>query len=141
MTDEWWGPVKRFGHLPLLMLPSMESVVLQRDQRLAIHEATMTAVALGYFRERNGAYPDSLGELVPRYLPEMPVDRSTGMALRYKVVDGRPMLYGLGRDGVDGGGVWMIEPIYWPQVPETGDWVLYPPIEVKSDWLHKRNAK
>ena len=72
----------------------------------------MCALAVETYRERTGAYPDALAQLVPQYLPQIPLDYSTGQPLRYKVRDGLPLLYGLGKDGVD----------------DSGDWILYPPV-------------
>jgi hypothetical protein len=65
---------------------------------------TKAAIAVERHRLAHGSYPASLAELVPAYLPTVPVDQFDGKALRYKVVDGKPLLYSVGCDGVDNGG-------------------------------------
>jgi hypothetical protein len=41
---------------------------------------------------------------VPRYLPELPLDRFSGKPLRYAQFDGVPRLYSAGFDKLDDGG-------------------------------------
>ena len=125
--------------LPTMLAPFPERRIhitfdgIPFDVDRALHEAAMVALVLEAYRDKAGQYPATLADLVPHYLPTAPVDYSTGGPLRYKLVDDKPLLYGLGKDGVDDGGVWTDKKIhYWqPQVPETGDWVLYPPIEME----------
>ena len=119
-----------YGLLSMLT-GSFERAGIAFDQARAVHEAAMAAMALGVYRDRTGNYPLTLTELVPHYLPTMPLDYSTGGPLQYKLVAGKPLLYGLGKDGVDDGGIWPDKKAYWPSVPDTGDWVLYPPIETE----------
>jgi len=75
---------------------------------------------------------------VPEYLPRLAFDPVDGQPLRYVLGDSGPILYSLGADGDDDGGVdgtltakdpRHIEP--GSQSPEDGDWVLYPvgPVE------------
>jgi hypothetical protein len=75
------------------------------DRRLA---ATCVAVRL-YALDHSGNLPEKLDDLVPAYLPSVPLDplAAGGKALRY--VNGstdprRPRVYSVGVDGVDDGG-------------------------------------
>jgi len=53
-------------------------------QCLAIVRLARTAVALERFRmEQGGSFPESLSELVPRYLEQVPLDPFDGRPLRY----------------------------------------------------------
>ena len=107
--------------------PSFERASLSFDLYGAVHEAAMVALTLEAWHAKTGAYPTDLSELVPHYLPAVPLDHSTGAPLRYKLVGGRPLLYGLGKDGVDDGGVWVEDKATpWAMLPAKGDWVLYP---------------
>ncbi len=65
----------------------------------------LTTLALRAFRMDNGSYPDSLYDLVPRYLTKLPAD-SFGISgpLRYKLNGEEYVLYSVGPDGVDDGG-------------------------------------
>lgn len=121
-------PVKNLRYLPLsILLPSLSNMADNMDASRAQHEALMAALALDVYCEKAGHYPANLNELVPQFLPAVPLDHSTGQPLRYKLLNGRPLLYGLGLDGKDDGGVWTDTKTKYPRVPTTGDWVLYPP--------------
>ncbi len=93
-----------------------------------------------YHREHD-AWPKSLDELSPRWLPEVPVDRITGKSLHYKTVDNRPLVYSVGVDRDDDGGriphgengVEMASPLQFEVEPRTdslhdGDWVIWSPV-------------
>jgi hypothetical protein len=106
---------------------AMGKAGLTADRNKAFHEATMAALALEEFREQQGHYPATLGELVPRYLPAEPLDYTTGSPLRYKLKDKKPLLYGLGMDGKDDGGTCTdIVSRRVINIPKSGDWILYP---------------
>lgn len=65
----------------------------------------VTAIALKRFQLRSGKYPADLRELVPDYLPELPVDFMDGQTLRYHPMTGRTfLLYSVGEDGEDNSG-------------------------------------
>jgi hypothetical protein len=72
------------------------------NRRLA---ATALAVML-YRADHGGAFPQTLDDLVPQYLPAVPVDPLAvrGATIGY-VADGeRPRIYSVGDNGVDNGG-------------------------------------
>ncbi len=110
-----------------ILAPSLNRASTTFGQARAVHEASMVALSLEAYHDKAGQYPTDLSELVPHYLPTAPLDYSTGTPLRYKLVNGKPLLYGLGKDGIDDGGVWADKKNHWPNVPATGDWVVYPP--------------
>jgi hypothetical protein len=56
------------------------------------------------FQIAHGRLPDSLEELVPKFLAEVPVDFMDGRPIRYRVENGRPVFYSVGDNGVDDGG-------------------------------------
>jgi hypothetical protein len=64
-----------------------------------------TIAALELFRRANGKYPDTLGALVPAFLPDLPPDPFTGGPMVYRTVEGGYVLYGLGPNKADDGGV------------------------------------
>jgi hypothetical protein len=67
---------------------------------------TVAALALARFRNRYGAYPQSLEELVPAYLPCSTVDFMDGKPLRYhRTREAQFLLYSVGLDCVDQGGL------------------------------------
>lgn len=61
----------------------------------------LAAIALERWRLANRKYPDSLEQLVPKYLEALPIDACSGKPLVYRLVDGNPILYSIGNDGND----------------------------------------
>jgi hypothetical protein len=67
--------------------------------RLAI-----TALALEQFRNKNGRLPDTLDDLKPGFLAEVPEDPFTGLELAYRRLPKGYVVYSVGRDLMDDGG-------------------------------------
>jgi hypothetical protein len=65
--------------------------------------AAMHAVAAR--RQDRGEYPESLTELVPEYLPALPIDYGDRRPLRYRRLREHYLLYSIGNDGQDDGGI------------------------------------
>ncbi|WOO43641.1 hypothetical protein [Rubellicoccus peritrichatus] len=65
---------------------------------------TLTGLALSAYNKDHDKYPNSLGELVPDYLDEIPVDPLTGGGFVYRPEGEGYLLYGLGPNRVDDGG-------------------------------------
>ena len=69
-------------------------------------DETRLACALERFRLARGAYPETLAELVPDFIAEMPVDTYSRQPLIYRREDGGTfLLYGVGKNRTDDGGV------------------------------------
>jgi hypothetical protein len=128
-----------------VLFPALARANWVAERSLARREAIATAIALELYRRRNnGAYPRELGDLVPDLLPTAPLDRIDGSPLRYRLIDGRPLLYSVGVDRDDDGGRSFVdarsgetrpnEAAQWESVrvfekhntPVDADWVLYP---------------
>lgn len=80
-------------------------------------------LALRRFWLEAKGYPETLDELVPRYLPAVPRDPFSDRALIYKRLTTGYRLYSIGDDRVDDAGV-PAKPLAWP-VP-NGDIVIDP---------------
>jgi hypothetical protein len=76
----------------------------------------ITVLALERFRLQEGIYPESLSQLTPRFLDELPIDFMDGQPLRYRRTEGGSfLLYSVGLDCEDNGG----------RIPDPGpDWGL-----------------
>lgn len=82
-----------------------------------------TGIALERYRLKHGVHPAALADLVPSYLPAVPIDPWDEKPLRYQLQpDGSPLVWSVGRDGIDEGGrpnrdpdlgdpVWITRPI------------------------------
>jgi hypothetical protein len=98
--------VERMRYLPLtVMLPSLDRAGLTAERIIAKRDAINVAIALELFKRKSGSYPATLAELSPTYLPTVPLDPCDGQPMRYKLVDGKPVVYSIGTDFDDDGGV------------------------------------
>lgn len=71
----------------------------------AVDEAAI-ACALERYRLANGQYPESLGALVPKFISQLPNDVISGKPYKYRrTSDGQFVLYSVGWDGTDDGGM------------------------------------
>lgn len=91
--------------LPLvLLMPALGKASITSQYGIAARDATTTAIALELYRRKHGAWPATLSELVP-LIPSVPRDRYDGAAMKYQLIDGKPVLYSVGVDRDDDGGV------------------------------------
>jgi hypothetical protein len=77
-----------------------------------------TAIALLRYRQENGAFPSALGDLVPRYLGEMPLDCMDGLPVRCLHDESGFTVYSVGPNLKDDGGQAPDKP---RQIKEKGD--------------------
>ena len=108
---------------------------------LDLHAASLL-VALHAHKLRHGAFPDRVENIEADLVRASFVDAMSGDTLRYRLVDGQPMIYSVGTDRDDDGGSEMIgESRSWlrfyplDELAEInknnpasidGDWILYP---------------
>jgi hypothetical protein len=70
----------------------------------ALLRSGLAAVAAERYRLGHGDWPRALADLVPAYLPAVPLDPFDGQPLRYRRTDGGAVVYSVGEDGRDDGG-------------------------------------
>ncbi|MCX7418335.1 MAG: hypothetical protein NT013_02210 [Planctomycetia bacterium] len=88
-------------------------------------DATLVAIALTVYHHRHGEWPERLEQLCPDLLPQVPLDRFDGQPLRYRVVDGKPLVYSVARNRLDDQGQVTDDKRNGPEARE-GDWRLWP---------------
>jgi hypothetical protein len=84
------------------------STCAARDTFEAKRDAAFAVIAMQAYRLEHGVWPAALADLVPSFLPSLPLDPFDGRPLRFVPASGtggRPLVYSVGADGVDGGGV------------------------------------
>ncbi|MFN5945532.1 MAG: hypothetical protein ACK5ZG_16340 [Phycisphaerae bacterium] len=93
------------------MIPALSKALTSEDQLLTTLHGVQTLLALEIHRDRTGAYPRTLNELVPSVFPQLPPDViAKDGTFRYTprpegVTSGRPfLLYSIGRDQIDNQG-------------------------------------
>lgn len=88
-----------------ILMPSLSRAV-QLHVRITAHlRAARAALAAERFRLDAGRLPESLDELVPRYLEAVPIDPFDGGPLRLVTTADGIVVYSIGEDGVDDGGI------------------------------------
>jgi hypothetical protein len=70
----------------------------------ALLRCAFTGVAVERFRLGANRWPETLDELVPRYLKEVPRDPYDGQPLRFRRQNAMVVIYSIGKDGADDGG-------------------------------------
>jgi hypothetical protein len=70
----------------------------------ALLRCGLAAVAAERYRREHGNWPKTLADLVPAYLPAVPLDPFDGEPLRYRRTGGGAVIYSVGEDGRDDGG-------------------------------------
>ncbi len=126
----------RIRYLPLaIMMPAVDKAYWDADAVAMQRDATGAIIAMHLFRREQGRWPASIEEMVPRWLPAVPVDIYDGKPLRYVApvsLNEQPRLYSIGSDLVDHGGVqdagrWNTgsPPRRVPNA-EPADWLLWP---------------
>lgn len=134
--------------LSLMVDSATGKILISRDIAAMHREAALTVLALEAHRQAHGQYPATLAMLAPSFLPRVPIDAADGRPLRYRLQDGRPLLYSVGCDGDDDNGRPTPKPsdaARFAQVPTgpadhppslgraapaeiDGDWIFYPPM-------------
>ncbi len=103
--------------------------ISQMSWRLETHRrGVLTIAAILRYRKALGQYPDNLKELVSTgYLDSLPIDPFSGSPLLYRNAKDGFVLYSIGEDFKDDGGVLGCDgkgnPRMWAS---DGDWVLWP---------------
>ncbi|MHC4102045.1 MAG: hypothetical protein ACYS15_04905 [Planctomycetota bacterium] len=131
--------VYRARYLPIaLILPVLSRLGVEPELVTQERDAVWVAIGLELYRRRAGYWPTSLDSLVPDLLPTVPLDRFDGNPLRYRLVDGRPLVYSVGRDRNDDQGQAPRNKAgrsvperarlasHGEREPADGDWILWP---------------
>jgi len=92
--------------LSRIFTPPHERLFLLHFRSLASRHLAGTALAIRLYQVDHGHRPSTLVELVPEYLPEVPLDpfAGDGSAIRYLPRVRPALLYSVGPNGVDDGG-------------------------------------
>lgn len=128
---------KRFLALSIL-LPPLGKAISAHEFASQHRDAALAMIGCTLYRIDHSGYPGSIGELVPEYLPELPLDRYDGGPIKLAFDDtGMPILYSVGADRADNRGAPREfdeqgdEAMRWFPPGEAGllppgDWILLP---------------
>jgi Tfp pilus assembly protein PilE len=112
-----------FRILTALAVPNFEKAVQVMARNQTAADEALIVCGLERYRIANGSYPDSLEALVPKFLKELPHDIISGEPLKYRHDGGSFVLYSVGWNEKDEGG--MSPPTVSTGKPDAreGDWV------------------
>jgi hypothetical protein len=130
-------PSRGFAKTVHIMSPALSKafgsfVAIEQERR-----GVLAALAIHRFRVAHARYPQTLEELVPDYLNDVPIDLQSGQPLRFVHRDGQPYVYSIGSDRDDDGGRVVSDERYYykaalwfpkehPFPPPDSDHALYP---------------
>ena len=90
---------------PIVSLRNVKSSSLAVAAAAAEHRLAVLGIATACFRTEEGRYPERLAELVPGYISAVPVDPFDGKPLKMLPEGDGVVLYSVGRDCKDDGGL------------------------------------
>lgn len=103
------------------LLLSVAELLVRPEERVKLRRLlTKTGVALAIHRAENGAYPETLEELVPGVLDAVPADPFGSGLLVYRRTPGGFLLYSVGYNGGDDGGSLSEANLGWGQPTYEG---------------------
>lgn len=115
MADQ--SPVTRFRYmLTLQLLPAISAAGSADARGEAWRDLTDAALAARRYHLKHGKPPATLADLTPDFLPRVPIDPFDGQPLRLLAQDDKLVIYSIGRDRRDDGGVF--DPV--KQEPDVG---------------------
>jgi hypothetical protein len=95
---------KKGRTLSALMFSSYTGMAARENECLARLRLAVTALAVEQFRDQKAKLPDTLEELKPAFLSDIPKDPFTGDDVLYRQLSKGYVVYSVGRDLVDDGG-------------------------------------
>lgn len=87
-----------------MVVPSLFALAEIVGRHEIERDSTRLAVAIERFRRQKGRLPSKLQELVPQFVPQMPVDPFSGRPLVYRSEPNEYVVYSVGWNRVDDGG-------------------------------------
>jgi len=88
-----------------LLIPALSRALARFSWHRARCRGARLAFALKCYRSQHGKYPETLTSLVPGFLPVLPPDPFTGAPYAYQPEGEGFVIYSLGANGKDDGGM------------------------------------
>ena len=124
ISSSWPVAYLRHRFFGKLLLPGMSKFVRKTAFAQTSVDCAMLACGLERYRLAHAQYPSSLEALVPEFVSKLPRDIITGEPLKYRrLEDDRYLLYSVGWNNVDDGGVVSASSNGEDNASEGGDWV------------------
>ncbi len=114
-------------------LESLTTTARLAHQRQTNVDLARIAIATERFRSATGAYPQQQAMLTPTYIDAIPQDNITGKPLQHRLHGERFIIYSLGWNATDDGGV-------PDKRSEPGDWGWRYPDDHVDQWKFKNSS-
>jgi hypothetical protein len=88
-----------------LLLPAVDKMCLASWRKHAQVRCLAVLIGVERYRQANRRWPNRLDELKPSFLKEVPLDPFDGKPLRYRRLGDGVIVYSVGEDRIDNGGV------------------------------------
>ena len=116
------------GMLLAFSAPPIGEQLYELQQRGRVQrDIALIQIALAWYKAERKTYPKTLDVLKPKYLARIPLDRFTDKPLVYRIEGDGYVLYSVGANGKDDGGVWdgkerddVAVPVRWVSEEGTG---------------------
>jgi hypothetical protein len=114
-----------YGIFARMIFPAIADSVKRFAYAQSSTDLARVAIALERYRLAQGNFPESLDALAPQFLEKIPHDIINGEPLHYrKTADGNFVLYSVGWNERDDGGILILKKGSTPEVDrDQGDWV------------------
>jgi len=110
-----------------IFLPAVERIIEYSYRNKADVQATLSIIAILRYKQDTGVYPEHLEQLTAEaYLKELPMDPYSDKPLVYKKTGDSFVLYSMGRDFDDDGGVENPKDSQKRRQEGPGDWIFWP---------------
>ena len=87
-----------------LIVPATSAALNATARNRATIQAADAGIAVELYRRENGKLPTSLNDLVPKFLPSVPIDPINGKPMLYKADENGFTIYSVGNNGIDDAG-------------------------------------
>jgi hypothetical protein len=123
-------PSGPYGWLSQMAIPNIGSALEKVARIQTLVNQARIVCALERCRLARGQYPESLSELVPQFINQLPMDLINGAPMKYRRTnDTRFLLYSVGWNETDDGGVPAPTRSTAAKPDYSGDWVWQYPFE------------
>ncbi|MEX2174088.1 MAG: hypothetical protein WD872_06980 [Pirellulaceae bacterium] len=99
------NPLTKMNYmLTAMMMPAGTAAFAANARGQAQFQLLRCAIATRRYQQKHATDPPALAQLVPEFLPSVPLDPFDGQPLRMKTSPAEIVLYSIGKDGKDDGG-------------------------------------
>ena len=88
-----------------ILIPAVRMAAAQTAKRDEDWQLVQVALALAAHKAEKGKFPEKLADLSPAYIKAVPSDEFTGLPLKYSRTEAGYLLYSVGPNRIDDGGV------------------------------------